>query len=140
MTEDVSQRCLHKLQAICSHSRILPSSYIIPGGLVIAGDCAVASTNLSNVWEGTHNGAKVCIKSPRVATRDRQEIEKVSGWYWHTVSYLLKYTCRRTGILQGGNHVEKIETSEYCSLHRRYAKSIAICVRMDAERRLDRVP
>ena len=38
------------------------------------------------------------------------------------------------GILQGSNHVEKAETSEYCSFHWCYAKLHAIRVRMDAER------
>ena len=138
VTEDVSRRCLNKLQALCSHHGVLPSSHIISGGLVKAGDCAIAATNLSDVWEGTFNGAKVCIKSPRITLRDRQEIEKVSNR--HTDSYLLKYTCWCVGILQGGDHVEKLEASKYRSLHRRHARSLTICVRVDAERRLDRLP
>ena len=134
VTEDVSRRCLHKLQAICSHSLVLPSSYIISGGLVRVGDYPVASTNLSDVWEGMHSSAKVCIKYPRITIKDRKDIEKVSSRYWHTVSYLLKYTLRPIVILQGSNRVEKIETSEYCSLHRRYTGSFTTRVRVDAER------
>ena len=110
VTEDVSRRCLNKLQDICSHHGIVPPSHIISGGLVRVGDYPVASTNLSDVWEGTHNGAKVCIKSPRVNTRERQAIEKVCVRCWHALSYLLKYTCRRIGVLQGSNRVEKFET------------------------------
>ena len=79
VTEDVSRRCLHKLQAICSDSGILPSSHIVSGGLVRVGDYPVASTNLSDVWEGTHGSAKVCIKSPRITIKDRHDIEKVSS-------------------------------------------------------------
>ena len=93
VTEDVSRRCLHKLQAICSDSGILPSSHIVSGGLVRVGDYPVASTNLSDVWEGTLKGAKVCIKHPRITIKDRQHIEKVSDRHWHTVSYLLTYAC-----------------------------------------------
>ena len=137
VTEDVSRRCLNKLQDICSHHRILPPSHIISGRLARVGDCEVASTNLSDVWEGTFNGARVCIKCPRINRRERQAMEKVSVRYWHTVSYLLKYTFWHIGILQGSNHLEKIETREYCSLRRRYARSLAICVRVDAEWRLD---
>ena len=81
VTEDVSRRCLHKLQAICSHSRILPSSYIISGGLVRVGDYPVASTNLSDVWQGTHGSTKVCIKHPKITIRDRQGTEKVRNRY-----------------------------------------------------------
>ena len=36
--------------------------------------------------------------------------------------------------------MEKVEASKYCSLHRRNAGSLAICVRVDAKRRLDGVP
>ena len=78
VTEDVSRRCLHKLQAVCSHHGILPSSHIISGGLVRVGDYPVASTNLSDVWEGTHGSTKVCIKHPRITIKDRKHIEKVS--------------------------------------------------------------
>ena len=132
VTEDVSRRCLHKLQAICSDSGILPSSHIISGDLARVGDYAVDSTNLSDVWKGTLKGVEVCIKLPRITIKDRQHIEKVSDRYWHTISYLLKYACWWIGILQGGDHVEKVETSKYCSVHWRYAGSLAICVRVDA--------
>ena len=36
--------------------------------------------------------------------------------------------------------MEKVETSEYCSLYRHYTGSFAICFRVDAERRINRVP
>ena len=36
--------------------------------------------------------------------------------------------------------MEKIETSEHCSLHRRYTGSFTVRVRVDAERRLNGVP
>ena len=85
VTEDISRRCLHKLQAICSDSRILPSSYVISGGLVRVGDYPIASTNLSDVWEGTHNTTKVCIKNARITIRDRQDIERVGNRYRHAL-------------------------------------------------------
>lgn len=136
MTDDVSRRCLRKLQTICSHRRILPSSHIASGDLVKVGDYAIASTALSDVWEGRLGSTRVCIKSPKITTRDHQEIEEVSNRRWHTVSYLLK----RTGILQGGGRVETVETSECCSPHRRYAEASAISVRVDAKRKLNGVP
>ena len=90
VTEDVSRRCLHTLQAVCSNHGILPSSHIVSGGIAKIGDYPVASTNLSDVWEGTHKGTKVCIKHPRITIKDRQQIEKVSDRYWYTDPYLLK--------------------------------------------------
>ena len=88
VTEDISGRCLLKLQDICSRHRILPSSHIISGGLVKVDDYPVTATGCSNVWKGTHNGAKVCIKSPRISEKDRRGLRKVSNW--HTISYLPK--------------------------------------------------
>ena len=76
--DDVSRSCLHKLQAICSHHGVLPSSHIISGGLTKLGDYPVASGGFADVWEGKHKKTKVCIKCPRINTRDRQDIEKVN--------------------------------------------------------------
>ena len=48
-------------------------------------------------------------------------------------------TCWHVGVLQGGDHVETFETSEYCSLHRRHAGSFAICIGVDAEWNSNRI-
>ena len=140
VTEDISGRCLRELQAICSHHGILPSSHIISGGLIRVGDYPVTSGGFSDVWEGTHNSIKVCIKCPKITTMNRQDIERVGNCRWHTVSDLLMYTCRCIDVLQGSSRMEKVETSEYRSLYRRYTGSFAICVRVDAKRRLKEVP
>ena len=92
VTDDVSRLCLHKLQAICSHRGILPSSHIIVGGLTKLGDYAVASGACGEVWEGVYNNTKVCIKCPKINTRDRQDIEKVNDLYGAAIPRLLT-TC-----------------------------------------------
>ena len=84
MSDDVSRRCLHKLRTICSHHAILPSSYTISGDLTQVGDDPVADGGFSDVWKGTYNGHKVCIKNLRVSEQVRQAVEKVSTWYWPT--------------------------------------------------------
>ncbi|KAF9779311.1 CNH domain-containing protein [Thelephora terrestris] len=76
ITDDVSRRCLHKLQAICGRHKILPSSYNISGDLTIIDDDPVASGGFSDVWEGTYDGKKVCIKRLRITQQTRQVIEK----------------------------------------------------------------
>src|ERR1700753_2784972 len=48
-------------------------------------------------------------------------------------------TCWHIGVLQGSDHVETFETSEYCSLHRRYTRSFAIRIRVDAEWNSNRI-
>ena len=97
--DDVSRLCLHKLQAICSHHGILPSSHIIAGGLIRVGDYPVASGGFSDVWEGVHDNTKVCIKCPRITIRDRQDIEKVNDLHGISLSRLLSDTRWHTGIL-----------------------------------------
>ena len=78
MADDVSRRCLHKLRTICSHHGILPSSYTISGNLTRVGDHPVAFGGFSEVWKGTHDGCKVCIKHPKVTEKIRRDVEKVS--------------------------------------------------------------
>ena len=84
VTDDVFRQCLHKLQAICSHKEILPSSHIIPGNIARLGHYPIASGGFADVWEGTHHGVKVCIKYPRITVKNRQEVEKVSYYYWYS--------------------------------------------------------
>ena len=77
ITDDVSRRCLHKLQAICGHHKILPSSYNVSGDLTGVDSDPVASGGFSDVWEGFHHGKKVCIKRLRVTQQTRLAAEKV---------------------------------------------------------------
>ena len=137
--DDVSRLCLHKLQAICSHHKIVPSSYIISGDIAKVGTYPVASTDLSDVWEATFNGTKVCIKQPKITRANYQDMEKVNNLHGTPIPRLLNDTRWHVGVLQGGDHVEMVETSEYRSLHRRYARSFAVCIGMDAERNSNRI-
>src|ERR1700753_3455308 len=59
---------------------------------------------------------------------------------WCTDSTSTEFdACWHIGVLQGGDHVETSETSEYCSLHWRYSRSFAICIGVDAQRNSDRL-
>ena len=138
-TDDVSRLCLHKLQAICSHHGILPSSHIIAGGLTKVGDYPVASGGFADVWEGVHDKTKVCIKCPKTTRTDYQEKDKVNNLHGTPLPRLLNDTRWHIGVLQGSNYVETIQTSEYCSLDRHYAKSFAICIGVDVEWNYNRI-
>lgn len=78
ITDDVSRRCLHKLQTICSRHATLPSSYTIPGNLSRIGSDPVAFGGFSDVWGGTLDDRNVCIKYLRVSEQIRKTVEKVS--------------------------------------------------------------
>lgn len=59
--DDVSRRCLYKLQAICNHHGVLPTSYDVSGNLSKIGDGPVTSGGFSDIWEGIHDGRRVCV-------------------------------------------------------------------------------
>lgn len=139
VADDISQQCLHKLQAICIHHSILPSSHVLLGKLTKVGDEPVASSWFSDVWQGVHNGKKVCVKSLRRTIQNLQTIEKVNICYRHIFSHLLKHPRCCTGVLQGSSCVEKAKASERRSLHWCYDKPHATCVRMDAKRNTARI-
>ena len=82
ITDDVSRRCLHKLQAICGHHKILPSSYNVSGDLTRVDSDPIASGGFSDVWEGIHDGKTVCIKRLRITQQTRRAAEKVCTCCW----------------------------------------------------------
>ena len=82
-TDDVSLQCLHKLQAICGHNMTLPSSYTISGEIARVGDRPVALGGFADVWEGTRNGKKVCVKWLRVSLNDDETLNKVRIQHRH---------------------------------------------------------
>lgn len=82
-TDDVSLQCLHKLQAICGHHMILPSSYTISGEITRVGDRPIALGGFADVWEGTYDGKKVCAKWLRVSLNDDKALNKVRIWHPH---------------------------------------------------------
>ena len=75
--DDVSVQCLHKLQAICNHHAVLPSSYFAPGEIVTVGDNPVVLGDISDVWEGTYRNKRVSIEHLKVPLNDDQVRKKV---------------------------------------------------------------
>ena len=92
-TEDVARACLRKLQAICGHHAILPSSYIVPGKLSINDDTSIVPGAIADVWEGTYGSKKVSIKCLRAPLTDNKALKKVRILCGASLSRLLKNTC-----------------------------------------------
>ena len=91
--DDVFRQCLHKLQTICGHHITLPSSHNMFGDLARVGDYPISVNGGSaDVWEGTHNGRKVCIKCPRVSEEDLEAVTRVRVGILMHCSCLLKST------------------------------------------------
>lgn len=75
--DEVYRQRLRKLQTICARHTILPSSYAVSGGLARVGDKPVAFGGFADVWEGIHNGRKVCVKALRFYLDDEPTLTKV---------------------------------------------------------------
>ena len=82
ITDDVSVRCLHKLQAICGHHEILPSSYNFSGDLTRVDSHPIYSGGFSDTWEGIHDGKMVCIERLMITKQTCQDVEKVCMCCW----------------------------------------------------------
>ena len=93
--DKVSRQCLRKLQAICGHRAVLPSSYIISNEVTRVGDGPIALGPIADVWEGDHRGKRVSIKSLRVSLDDDETLKKVRVPYGTSSLRLLKKICGR---------------------------------------------
>ena len=74
---DISRRCLYKLQDICGHHEILPSSCIVSGQITRVGGSPIAVGPIADVWEGTYRTEKVSIRCLKIPPNDDQTLKKV---------------------------------------------------------------
>ena len=137
-TDDVTRKCLRKLQAICGHNVTLPSSYIVSGEIARVGDDPIAFGVITDLWEGIHRGNRVSIKPLRVPLNDDQVLRKVRVLHSISLSRLRTHM-GPVVILRRRNHVETINAPEHCPFHRRYNKPFANPLRVDAKWNSDRV-
>jgi len=92
--DDIFQKCLSKLQAICGDSMTLPSSYTVSGDIARVGGHPITFGSLADVWEGVYGGRKVCVKVLKISVDDDQTLMKVRIWRRHISSCPLKNACR----------------------------------------------
>ncbi|KAF9645424.1 kinase-like protein [Thelephora ganbajun] len=70
LSSPVSRKCLRELRNICGTSAILPTPYTLSNELLDIGPNPFASGGFGDVYHGTLNGLRVCVKRVRVYTRD----------------------------------------------------------------------
>ena len=58
------------LRKVCGSQAILPPSSILSNNIAKEGDIALTCGGFTDIWEGRHNGSRVCIKAFRVLTAD----------------------------------------------------------------------
>ena len=65
-----SRKCLRELRSICGNRGILPTYYTLPLYLLDIHPRPFASGDFGDVYQGTFNGSRVCIKHLRVSAQD----------------------------------------------------------------------
>lgn len=133
-SDDVFRQCLRKLRAICGHHTTLPTSHIIRGDLAKTGEIAIAFGGFADVWQGAHDGRRVCIKVLRVSLNNSESLTKVRVPLRHI--FFLLTEDRPVGavvVLQRGRRVETIKTPKRRPFPWRYEQAFTVCVGVDAK-------
>jgi len=64
------RKCLRELGSICGAKGILPTSYTLPSDLLNVDPDPFASGGFGDVYQGTLDGERVCVKRVRVYLKD----------------------------------------------------------------------
>ena len=72
-----SQKCLHELRTICGARGILPTSYTLSSNHLSVSPNPFAAGWYGDVYEGTLDGSRVCIRRVRVYQEGSQRATKV---------------------------------------------------------------
>jgi hypothetical protein len=67
---NASRKCLRELRSICGTRGILPTSYTLPPDSLSVDPGPFTQGGYGDVYRGTLNGSRVCIKRMKVYTRD----------------------------------------------------------------------
>ena len=71
-------RFLRTLGSICSARIQLPRTAILPDGIEISGDIAMATGGFTDTWQGLYRGKPVALKAFRTfPVQDLREAQKV---------------------------------------------------------------
>ena len=77
-----SRKCLRELRVICGASKTLPTSYGFPSQLLEIDPIPFTHGGSGNVYKGTLDGSKVCIKHIQVYAQDvKQQVKQVRFLY-----------------------------------------------------------
>ena len=91
--DDLSRKCLHKLQAVCSRRAALPYSCIFSGKIAKMSDNLITLGGITDVWECNYRGMGVSTKSLKVPLDNDQTLRKVCIRCDTSLSRLLKNAC-----------------------------------------------
>ena len=127
---------MRELRHICGAKKTLPTSSALSSQVLLISNQPVASGGSGDVYEGTLNNSRVCVKRIRVYAKDSSgEPPDVRHIRYHSRCLLL--LTRPTDVLQRGRGVEAVETQEHRPPHLYLRGPFPAHFRMDARRRPD---
>ena len=106
-----SRKCMRELRSVCSANGILPTSCTLVSRLLDIRPEPSASGGYGEVYEGTLDGSRVCIKRVKAYTNDPPEKALKVRCFCHRFSYLSQLT-KAAGLLSRGCDVETADTSK----------------------------
>jgi len=105
------RECLRELRSICGNNGILPTSYFLSSLLNIDSD-PFCSGGYGDMYEGSLDGSRVCVKRVRVYTKDDpKKAAKVR--YRHRCFPCLPSITKLIGFLSRGRNVETLNTPKH---------------------------
>ena len=129
---------MRELRHICGARKTLPASSALSSSASLIGNQPVASGGSGDVYEGTLNNLKVCVKRIRVYAKDSSgEPPDVRHLRHHPHRLLL--LMRPTDLFQSGCGVEALETQKHRPPALHFGGPFPAHLRMDARRRPDGV-
>lgn len=130
-----ARKCLCELRNIYGQNKaILPTSYTLPSDLLKIESDPFASGGYGDVYHGTLNGSRVCVKRVRMYTRDGPH-KATKVCYGRRRFPRLPSLTKLTGLLPRGHNLETPETPEYLTAPRRHYHSPPTGFGLDAWRR-----
>jgi hypothetical protein len=131
-------KCLRELRHVCGTKMMLPTSYFLSDSLLNIDPRPVASGGSGDVYEGTLNDSRVCVKRVRVYSRDGPEKATKVCYRCHHFPCLPLLT-KPTDRIPGGGNVEMLGTQKHRPTPWNHSHSSSAYLRVDARREPDAI-
>ena len=102
------------LRSLCGTAAILPKSYTVQSHTLKVDSEPFASGGYGDVYEGTLDGSKVCVKRVRMYTKDGpRKAARVRFSFWRCRFSRSPSLMKLTDLLPRGHNVETFDTPEH---------------------------
>jgi hypothetical protein len=124
------RKCLRELRSVCGTRGVLPTSYTLSPHLLNIDRDPFSSGGYGDVYRGTLDGSRICVKRVRVYARDGPG-KATKARYWRRRSPCLPPLTKLTGILPRGRDVETLDTPKYFTSTRHYDHPLPAHFKLD---------